>query len=262
VIGFLLDTNVLSEFARTGEPDPNVNRWLKATADESLFATARKVTAQFLLLMTSLITAPALFAQPMPADVSIENLAIDEQERDQRENLSGIIQALQLKPGSRVADIGTGYGYFAIRFASIVGPTGHVFAEEIDKPLVDKLRRRVKTAKQTNVTVILGTPDNPKLPPNSLDAILMADVYHEIANPREMLRNLRKAFKPGGRLLIEDYLKPELKDKPRQQQAKDHNISPEFIEQDLKESGFTVIERRDPFTKGYDNIPMYLVLAQ
>jgi predicted methyltransferase len=225
-------------------------------------ARLRIRSATRLIPLIALFAVPALFAQPMPADVSIANLKADEQERDQREKLSEIIQALDLKPGSRIADIGTGYGYFAIRFAPTVGPTGLVFAEEIDKPLVDKLRQRIKTTKQTNITVILGTPDDPKLPPNSLDAILMADVYHEIANPSEMLRNLRKTLKPGGRLLIEDYLKPELRNQSRQQQAKNHNISPEFVEQDLKESGFTVVERRDPFTKGYDNIPMYLLLAR
>jgi ubiquinone/menaquinone biosynthesis C-methylase UbiE len=208
------------------------------------------------------MTVFCLAGQPMPANVSVADLKADEQKRDKWEKLAEVIQALDLKPGSRVADIGSGYGYFAVRFAPAVGPGGQVFAEEIDRPLIARLQRRIADEKLTNLTVVLGTPDNPKLPANSLDAILMSDVYHEVSHPLILLGNLRKALKPGGWLMITDYLKPELRKEPRQRQAKDHNIAPELVEQDLRDSGFTLIERREPFTNGYDGIPVYFVLAR
>src|SRR5438105_13018047 len=101
--------------------------------------------------------------QPVPSNVSLADIRTDEQDRDQREKLLDIIQALRLAPGSFVADLGTGYGYYAVRFSPVVGPAGRVFAGEIDRPLVDKLLSRLEEDRLSNVTLILGKPDDPKL---------------------------------------------------------------------------------------------------
>jgi predicted methyltransferase len=90
-------------------------------------------TVAFLSVATLVPVGP-VSAQPMPANVSLSAIRSDEQERDKREKLPDIIQSLQLVPGSIVADLGTGYGYYASRFSPIVGPTGRVFAEEISTP--------------------------------------------------------------------------------------------------------------------------------
>src|SRR5437899_5986776 len=105
-----------------------------------------------------LLLSSCAMGQPVPADVSLADIRADEQDRDQREQLPDIIQALKLAPGSFVADLGTGYGYYAVRFSPVVGSAGRVFAEEIDRPLIDKLRSRLEEDRLSNVTLILGKP--------------------------------------------------------------------------------------------------------
>lgn len=140
-----------------------------------------------------------------------------------------------------MADIGTGYGYYAVRIARVVGASGRAYAQEIDERLVKKLGKRIQAEKLTNVEPVLGKPDAPGLPHAALDAALLADVCHEIDNPSALLRGM----------------KPELRPATRERQRKDHNIAPEFLERDLQEAGFEVTERRDPLGPGYDRIPMY-----
>jgi ubiquinone/menaquinone biosynthesis C-methylase UbiE len=203
-----------------------------------------------------------MVAQPMPANISLAAIRADEKERDQREKLAEISLALHLGPGSVVGDLGAGYGYYAVRFSPIVGPAGRVFAEEIDAPLLEKMRRRIQSDQLKNITLVLGTPDDPKFPESTLDAVIVSDVYHEIEKPGVVLSRVRQALKPGGLLIVVDYLKPELRDRTRSEQAKQHNIAPAFVELDLKQAGFTLVERRDPYCPGYDRVPTYFIVAR
>jgi predicted methyltransferase len=212
--------------------------------------------------LAALVCVGPAFSQPMPADISLSAIRKDERERDQREKLPEIVHALHLISGSTVGDLGTGYAYYAARFSPVVGPMGRVFAEEIDAPLIAKVRERLRADHINNVTPLLGTPADPGFPKSSLDAVLIADVYHEISEPATVLLHVGQALKPGGFVMIIDYLKPELRDRLRQDQVREHNIAPGFVEKDLKEAGFTIIERRDPYCTGYDGIPMYFVLAR
>jgi predicted methyltransferase len=216
----------------------------------------------FFLWLALIAYIASVHAQPMPANISLAAIRTDENERDRREKLPEIIRALHLKPGSAVGDLGTGYGYYAARFSPIVGAAGRVFAEEIDSPLLEKARERFKADHLENVSLVLGTPADSKFPESALDAVIIADVYHEIAQPSLVLSRLRQAIKPGGLLLIVDYLKPELRDQPRKDQAKQHNIAPAFVEKDLVAAGFTLVERREPYCVGYDGIPTYFVVAR
>jgi predicted methyltransferase len=210
--------------------------------------------------------APILYgfalAQPMPSNVSLVAIRADEQQRDHREKLPEIIRALQLKPGSMVGDLGTGYGYYAARFSPAVGPSGRVFAEEIDASLLAKVRERVEADHLENVTLVLGTPTDPKFPKASLDAVIIADVYHEIEHPEVVISRVKEALKPGGLLMIVDYLKPELRNNTRKQQGKEHHIAPAFVEHDLEAAGFTPVERRDPYCPGYDEVPTYFIVVR
>ena len=128
-------------------------------------------TARRLLLWTLLLSI-GIVAQSLPADVTPAALHIDEKERDSRERLQEIIEALAIKQGSVVADVGTGYGYYAVRFSPVVGPSSRVYAEEIDDALVRRLRRRIQVEKLMNVQPVLGKPDDPGLPVSGLDAVL------------------------------------------------------------------------------------------
>ncbi len=200
-------------------------------------------------------------AQPMPANITLKAIFTDEKERDQREKILELVLAMGLKPGSTVGDLGTGYGYYAARFAKVVGPNGRIYAEEIDKPLLNKVRQRMASQNITNITLVLGAPDDPKFPTGTLDAVIIADVYHELDHPDAILNHVKKALKPGGKVLIIDYLKPALLERSRAEQAREHNIAPRLIESDLVTSGFTIGSVIDSYATGYDGIPMFYILA-
>ena len=130
---------------------------------------------------------------------------LERPEREREEQPSKLMQALQLKPGDVVADIGAGSGYFTFRLAEKVGPKGKVLAVDIQREMLDIIRRRMKTLRVTQVEPILGTEKDPKLPAESVDLILLVDVYHEFSQPFEMTENMVKALKPGGRLAFVEY---------------------------------------------------------
>lgn len=130
---------------------------------------------------------------------------LDRDEREAEEAPTRALQIINVAPGSVVADIGAGSGYFTERLARLVGPGGRVFANDIQKGMLELLRQRIERARITNVTLILGDPADPKLPPASIDLALMVDVYHELGDPQAMLGHIKRALKPGGRLALVEY---------------------------------------------------------
>jgi protein-L-isoaspartate O-methyltransferase len=168
--------------------------------------------------------------------------------REQRERVAEVIQALELKEGQSVADVGAGSGFYTVRLARVVGKTGRVYAEDIDeKGAMTRLRERVVKDKLDNVTVILGDPNNPKLPAGALDAVLMVDAYHEVEPHAEMLRHLFAALKPGGRLVMVDLMPGKTRQRPRADQVKNHKLAPELAEAELRQAGFEILSRADDF---------------
>lgn len=126
--------------------------------------------------------------------------------RQQEERTDLLLQALELKPGMVVADIGAGSGYFSWRMAQKVGPTGKVYAEDIQQEMLDLLAAQMKKhAVAAIVEPLLGTVQDTKLPPNSTDLILLVDVYHELDFPFEMTRSMIRGLKPGGQLVLVEY---------------------------------------------------------
>ncbi len=130
---------------------------------------------------------------------------LDRPEREEEEQPSKLHDALKLKPGMVVADIGAGSGYHTFRLSPRVGPTGKVYAVDIQPEMLALLGRRVKARKVMNVELVRGTETDPKLPANSVDLILMVDVYHEFSDPYEMTEAMVKALKPGGRLVFVEF---------------------------------------------------------
>ena len=121
------------------------------------------------------------------------------------EELPGrVVQALELQPSDVVADIGAGTGYFTFRIAPQV-PTGRVFAVDIQPEMLDIVRERMGEQGLDNVVPVLGTPEDPNLPPSSTDVALMVDAYHEFSHPREMMTAIVEALKPGGRVVLVEY---------------------------------------------------------
>jgi SAM-dependent methyltransferase len=130
---------------------------------------------------------------------------LDRPEREEEERPAAVIGALGLRGGEVVADLGAGSGYFAFRIAPKVCKTGKVLAVEIQYAMIETIRRRATALKLTNVEEIKGSETDPKLPVNSVDLVLMVDVYHELAYPFEVMTKVRKALKLGGRVVFVEY---------------------------------------------------------
>jgi precorrin-6B methylase 2 len=130
---------------------------------------------------------------------------LERPEREREEEPAKLMKALKLRPGDVVADIGAGSGYFTFRLADAVGPKGKVYANDIQKEMLDLIRQRQRAKRVSNVEPLLGTITDPKLPPASVDLILLVDVYHEFSHPYEMTEAMIKALKPGGRLVFVEY---------------------------------------------------------
>lgn len=142
------------------------------------------------------------YARPM----SVSGAAwLDRREREQEEQPGRAIALLNIAPGMVVADIGAGSGYFTERVAKIVGPSGRVYATDIQRGMLDLIEQRIRRQGLQNVTVVLSEPSNPRLPENSIDLAFMVDVYHELSEPQTVLRHIRSALTPDGRLVLIEY---------------------------------------------------------
>jgi ubiquinone/menaquinone biosynthesis C-methylase UbiE len=131
---------------------------------------------------------------------------LERPEREEEERTDLLVQALELKPGEIVADIGAGSGYFSWRMAQKVGERGKVYAVEIQQEMLDILMANMKKRGVGGIVhPILGTVQDPKLPAAGVDTIILVDVYHEFDFPFEMTRAMVQALKPGGRLVLVEY---------------------------------------------------------
>lgn len=134
---------------------------------------------------------------------------LERSEREEEERLSLMVKSLGLKPGMAVADIGAGSGVITLMMADRVGPKGKVFAVDIQDEMLALLDKKLKQLKVTNVELVLGGDKSPKLKPESVDLALMVDVYHEFEFPYEMMAELTKAMRPGGRIVFVEYRKED-----------------------------------------------------
>ena len=127
--------------------------------------------------------------------------------RDERQKPRELVEAMNLRPGMKVADVGTGAGYMLPYLSHAVGPTGEVYAEDIAQDFLDKARLRAKTTGLTNVKYVLGTEREPNLPGGSLDAVLVLDAYHHFDYPESMLKGIRDSLVSDGKMYIVEYYK-------------------------------------------------------
>ena len=128
-------------------------------------------------------------------------------DRDAWQRPDQIMDTLQIGEGSIVADLGAGGGWFTVRLSRQVGPNGRVYAEDIQPQMIQAIERRVTRENRTNVTTVLGTADDPKLPAGQLDVVLIVDAYHEIERPVALLRNVGTSLKPTGVVAIVNFKK-------------------------------------------------------
>lgn len=159
---------------------------------------------------------------------------LERAEREDEEAPSKLIEALKLQPGQVVADIGAGSGILSVMMAKQVGETGKVWAVDVQQEMLDLLDKKLAEQGVTNVEGRLGTEKSPRLEPASVDLAIMVDVYHEFAFPYEMMSEISKSLKPGGRVVFVEYRKEDpnvpikLVHKMTQVQVKKEINQPEF----------------------------------
>jgi ubiquinone/menaquinone biosynthesis C-methylase UbiE len=134
---------------------------------------------------------------------------LDRTERQSEEDPERAIRELHLKPGMTVADIGAGTGYYTIRIAKLLSPTGKVLANDIQPEMLARLRAKAKAAGVNNVETILGAENDARLPRASIDMAIMVDVYHELSQPQQMLDSIRTALKSAGELVLLEFRKED-----------------------------------------------------
>jgi ubiquinone/menaquinone biosynthesis C-methylase UbiE len=161
---------------------------------------------------------------------------LERPERENEEAPSKALDALELKPGMVVADIGAGSGYYTARMSKRVGPAGRVYATDIQPGMIELLDRRIKSEGLTNVTTVLGGMDDPKLPARSIDLAIMVDVYHELQQPQVFLQRLKESFKPGGRLVLLEFRKED----PNVPILEVHKMSVAEVKQEMEAEGFAM----------------------
>lgn len=155
-------------------------------------------------------------------------------EREEEERPEAMLDALGIQPGWTVADVGSGAGYTSLRLARRVGPDGSVLATDVQPQMLQLLRRNAQAAGVRNIKPILCTQTDPRLPEAQVDLALMVDVYHEMADPEASLRGLRKALKPGGKLVLVEFRAedPEVPIKP------EHKMAVAQVRKEIEPLGF------------------------
>ena len=157
-------------------------------------------------------------------------------EREAEEQPEKALDALNLKPGMVVADIGAGVGYMSLRMARRVGPAGKVYANDLQPAMLDRLRQNAAKTGIGNVVTVVGDVADPKLPANTMDLVLLVDVYHEFSQPQQMLRKIRETLKPDGRLVLLEYRAED----PNVPIIAEHKMTVGQVKAELEAEGFVL----------------------
>jgi ubiquinone/menaquinone biosynthesis C-methylase UbiE len=184
-------------------------------------------------------------SEPYTGDLSI----FESPGRDKRLQIDRVMDILGITPGKSVADIGAGSGWFTVRAAKRVGPTGLVYAVDINPEATRYIAQRGAKEKLQNIKTILSKPDDPLLPPNSIDAVLLLKTYHEVAHPMDLLRNLRPALRPGAKVGVID----------RNGNGEDHGVGSDVIIREAQQAGYRLSGQYD-FVKA-DKMDYFLIFT-
>lgn len=182
-------------------------------------------------------------SKPYTGDLSI----FEDPKRAENLQINRVIDLLKIQQGSNVADIGAGSGWFTVRAARRVGTTGTVYAVEINPDYLTYIAERAADEKLSNIRTVLGKEDDPLLPRDTIDAVLILKTYHEIAQPIRLLTRLRDAMRSGALMGVID----------RDGNGKDHGIAAGVVIKEAAEAGFSLVEQYD-FVKP-DGMDYFLV---
>lgn len=168
---------------------------------------------------------------------------LERQEREQEENTTQLLKNLAVQPGMSIADIGAGSGYHSTVLSKMVG-NGKVYAVDVEREMIAYLNERIKREGKKNIIPVLSTEKTVSLPVNSMDMMLLVDVYHEFAFPYEMALSMLKALKPGGKLVLVEFRAED----PNVPIKAIHKMSQQQAVKEFKAAGFT-------FEKNISNLP-------
>jgi cyclopropane fatty-acyl-phospholipid synthase-like methyltransferase len=182
---------------------------------------------------------------PYSGDLSI----FDVSGRDERLQINRVMDMLGIEPGRSVADIGAGSGWFTVRAARRVTNSGVVYAVDINPEAIQYIDQRTKKEQLQNIRTILSKPDDPQVPANSVDAVLLLKTYHEVAHPIVLLRNLRTSLKPGARVGIID----------RNGNGENHGVAKEVVVREANQAGYELRDSHD-FVKA-DGMDYFLIFS-
>ncbi len=185
-------------------------------------------------------------SEPYSGSLSI----FEDPKRAEKLQIDRVMDILAIQEGSVVADIGAGSGWFTVRAARRAGPTGTVYAVEINAEYLNHIGSRAQKENLSNIRSVLGKEDDPLLPADSADAILLLKTYHEFSKPISMLRAIRKAMRRNGRLGIID----------RHGAADDHGVKRETVVKEASLAGLTLVEEHD-FVKP-DDMDYFLIFSK
>ena len=201
----------------------------------------------------SLIAVLALVASLGAQELDVQKLVEElypKNDRMKKMRVGEMVRELGIHAGSRVADVGCGTGEFSLVLAKVVGPTGKVTCVDVDS--LGEARRHFRK-NGVKVTTVKGADDDPKLASASVDAVLMVNAYHEMEMFEPMLRHIREALKPQGRLVICDNTPHRTAARPRDSQTKNHVIAEALVVADLESAGFRILRRDSGFVDDPDS---------
>lgn len=213
--------------------------------------------ALLLLFLSSLLiqaqSAPPSFVQSEPRKTSTPytgDLSVfDSPGRDQKLQVNRVMDLLEIGPGKTVADIGAGSGWFTVRAARRVTETGSVYAVDINPEATRYIDTRAQKEGLHNVKTVLSKSDDPQLPANKIDSVLLLKTYHEIDKPVTLLQNLRASLRPGAKVGIID----------RNGNGENHGVARDIVVREASEAGYVVLSQYD-FVKG-DGMDYFLIFA-
>lgn len=224
------------------------NKQMKSCRNRHLWTVL--VIGLFALPVWSQSAAPAQTTKratstPYKGDLSI----FESPGRDKRLQIDRVMDILGITPGKSVADIGAGSGWFTVRAARRVGSSGAVYAVDINPEAIRYIDNRAKSESLANVKTILSKPDDPMLPKDTVNAVLLLKTYHEVADPVALLKHLRPSLKPGAKLGIID----------RNGNGTDHGVSRDIVVDEAARAGYHLVQTYD-FVKA-DGVDYFLVFT-
>lgn len=193
-----------------------------------------RVPIILILLLLAQATHPLTGRQIAPVMSADGAGWLDRPEREAEEAPDQALDALGIRAGMVVADVGAGTGYMSLRMARRVGPTGKVYANDLQPEMLLKLHAKSQREKLSNVETVQGTESDPKLPPNTMDLVLLVDVYHEFSQPQAMLDKIRESLKPDGRLVLLEYRKED----PKVPIRPEHKMSVAEVKTEVEAEGY------------------------